>query len=72
MKTFSLGRFTETRQLCFFGLKLNQTLKKNMNMGIWVVRTSNHLFIRGSYNEIRFSKNKVVSDKAPFFVIGPF
>ena len=35
-----------------------------MNMGIWVVGTSNHLFIRDSYNETKFSKktNKLKSD----------
>ena len=31
-------------------------LTKSMNMGIWVVGTTNQLFIRGSYTEIKFSK----------------
>ena len=31
-------------------------LMKSMNMGIWVVGTSNHLFKTGSYNETIFSK----------------
>ena len=26
---------------------------KGMNMGIWVVGTSNHFFIRDSYNELK-------------------
>ena len=33
-----------------------QTLKKIMNMGIWVVGTLNLQFIGGSYTEIKFSK----------------
>ena len=34
-------------------------LTKGMNMGIWVVGTSNHLFIRDSYNENKiFKKDK--------------
>ena len=39
-------------------------------MGIWVVGTLNQLFIRGT--ETKFLKNKVVTGKTPFFVIGPF
>ena len=31
-------------------------LTKSMNMDIWVVGTSNQLFKRGSYTEIKFSK----------------
>ena len=31
-------------------------LTKSMNMDIWVVGTTNQLFIRGSYTEIKFSK----------------
>ena len=30
------------------------------------------LFIRGSETETKFSKNKVVTGKTPFFVISPF
>ena len=41
-----------------------------MGMDIWVVSNLNQLFIRTSYTKINFSRNKVVSDKAPFFVIG--
>ena len=41
-------------------------------MDIWVVGTSNQFFIRDSYTQIKISKNKVVSDKTPFFVTGPF
>ena len=35
---------------------LNKTraLTKSMNMDIWAIGTSNQLFIRGSYTEIRF------------------
>ena len=44
-----------------------------MNMDIWVGSTLNQLFIRGSYNEIKFSKKKkIVSGKTPFFVIESF
>ena len=39
-----------------------------MNMGIWVVRTLNQLFIGGSYTEIKFSINKVFISKIPVFV----
>ena len=39
------------------------TLTKSTNIGIWVVGTSNQLFSQ---------KNKVVTGKIPFFVIGPF
>ena len=43
------------------------------NMGIWVTSTLNQLFTRGSYTEVKFSKNnKVVSDKIMLFVIGLF
>ena len=31
-------------------------LTKSTNMGIWVVRTSNQLFIRGFLTEIKFLK----------------
>ena len=43
-------------------------------MNIWVVGTSNQLFVRGSLTETNFSKkkNEVVTDKTPFFVIGLF
>ena len=47
-------------------------LMKSMNIDIWVVGTLNQLFIRGSYTKLNFWKNKVVSGKTPFFVIGPF
>ena len=43
-----------------------------MNMSIWVVDTSNQNFLIGSYTETKFSKNKVVTGKTRFFVIGPF
>ena len=41
---------------------------KSMNMDIWIVGTSNQLFVRDSYTEKYFSKNKVVTGKTPFFV----
>ena len=46
-------------------------LTKSMNMDIWVVSTSNQLFIRGSETETKFS-NKVITDKTPFFVMVHF
>ena len=33
-----------------------QALTKSFNVDIWLVGTSNQLFIRGSYTEIKFSK----------------
>ena len=50
---------------------LNKTpaLTKSTNMGIWVVGTTNPLFKGGS---TKFSKNKVVTGKTPFILIGPF
>ena len=33
-----------------------QALTKSMSIGIWVVGTLNLVFIRGSYNKIKFSK----------------
>ena len=35
-----------------------QELTKSMNMNIWVLSILNQLFVRGSYTEIKFSKNK--------------
>ena len=49
-----------------------EKLTKSMNMGIWVFSTSNQLFTTGSYRETEFSKNKLVTGKTPFLVIGPF
>ena len=43
-----------------------------MNIDIWVVGTSNQVFIRGSTTETKFPKKKVVIGKTLFFVIGPF
>ena len=40
-----------------------QALTKNMNREIWGVGTLNLLFIRGSYIQIKFSKNEVVLTK---------
>ena len=34
-----------------------QALRKTINMDIWVIGTSNQLFIRGSYTQTKFSKN---------------
>ena len=36
----------------------NPALTKSMNMDIWVVATSNQLFIRSSYTETKFSKKQ--------------
>ena len=44
-----------------------------MNMDVWVTGTSNQLFRRGYYNQIKFSKQKnVIRGKTSFFFIGPF
>ena len=43
-----------------------------MNMDIVVVGTSNQVFKIGFYNETNFQKNKLVTDKTPFFVVCPF
>ena len=37
-------------------------------MDIWVVGSSNQLFITDSYTETKLSKNKVDTDKTAFFV----
>ena len=42
-----------------------------MNMDIWETGTLNELFIRGSYTQIKFSK-QVFSCKTAFFVTDPF
>ena len=47
-------------------------LTKSTNMGAWVVGTLNQLFIRVLKLKQSFQKNKVVTGKTPFFVIGPF
>ena len=48
-------------------------LTESMKMDIWVVRTLNQLFIRGSQTETKFSKkNKLVTGKTLFVVIAPF
>ena len=39
---------------------------KSMNMSIWVVGTSNQLFIRGSSTKSKFPKNKVVRQNVVF------
>ena len=44
-------------------------LTKSTNMGIWVVGTSNHKVLKLKQY---FQKNKVVTGKSPFFVIGQF
>ena len=56
-------------------LNKTRTLTKSMNMGIWPICALNQLFVRGT--QIRFSKkrkkkkDKAVSGKNPFFLIGP-
>ena len=47
-----------------------QALTKSMNMGIWVVGTSNQLFIRGSCTETNLYS--LVTGKNPFFVMGSY
>ena len=36
-----------------------------MAMDVWVVRTLNQQFVRGSYTEIKFSKKKKKKKKKP-------
>ena len=43
-----------------------------MNMGVSVFGTSNQLFIRNIELKQNFQKNKVVTGKTPFLVIGLF
>ena len=47
-------------------------LTKNMNMNIWVVGTSNQLFVRGSFTETKLSTKKIVTGKSSFFPKDPF
>ena len=50
-----------------------QRLQKSTNMGIWVVDTTNQPFLLEDLKlKLNFQKNKVVTGKTPFFVIGPF
>ena len=44
-------------------LNKTQVLTKSMNMGIWVVVTSNQLFITGSFTETKFSKKVFIFHK---------
>ena len=53
-------------------MKLKRLKKVWINIGIWGIATLNPLFLRGSYTKLKFSKNKVHSDKSAFFVIDPF
>ena len=43
-----------------------------MNMYIRAIGTVNHVFVTGSYTQLNFQKNEVVSGKCPFIVIGLF
>ena len=43
-----------------------------MNMYIRAIGTVNHVFVTGSYTQLNFQKNEIVSGKCPFFVIGIF
>ena len=52
--------------------KKTAALTKSMNMDIWVVVTSNQLFVRGSKLEQNFQKNKVDTGKTLFFLVAPF
>ena len=48
-------------------------LTKSMSTDIWVVGTLNQLFKKEVLKlKQNPQKNKVVTDKTPFFVIGPF
>ena len=40
-------------------------------MDIWVVGTSNQLFMASSYTDAKFSKKKIDTGKAVLFVTGP-
>ena len=44
-------------------------------MGIWVVGTSNQLFVKGIAKiklKPNFQKNEIVTGKTPFFMMGTF
>ena len=41
-------------------------------MGMWIVGISNHFFIGVSKLKQNFRKNKVVTGKTPFLLIGSF
>ena len=45
-----------------------QALTKSMSMNFWVVGTLNLVFVRGSYNEIKFSKKKSSWKNSVLFV----
>ena len=45
-----------------------QVLTKSMSMNFWVVGTLNLVFVRGSYNEIKFSKKKSSWKNSVLFV----
>ena len=54
-------------------LRILTALTKSTNMDIWVVGTSNQLFIKSILKlKQNLQKNKVVTSKTPFFVTGPF
>ena len=78
-KDKDIGRFSNLHQCTFKDIHWEKapsnetpTLSKSMNMDIWVVGTSNQLFIRGLKPKQNFRKTKLVTGKTPFFVIGPF
>ena len=45
---------------------------KSMNMAIWMVGTSNQIFMRGLKLKQNFRKNKIVTGITPFFMKSPF
>ena len=47
-------------------------LRKSTNMGVFTVTTLNQIFIKVLKLKQNFQKNKVVTGKTPFSVIGPF
>ena len=64
-------RFKDTHREKALSSK-TRALSESMNMDIWVVGTSNQLFIVCSYTETKCSKKKIDTGKAVFFVTGPF
>ena len=49
-----------------------ETPTKSVNLYIWAIGTLNQLFIRGSYTQIKFKKNEVISGKSALSVISSF
>ena len=63
-----LSRFSENMQQIYRRASMskfdfNKVAKQNINMDILVIGTSTQFFLRGSYAETKFSKNKLVTGK---------